>query len=243
LLGSGQLDVVMPPAGTVRTEQLRRVPNVSLDTANAGGWNVSLVLNSTTLDAPTRTAVSGAVDRGPFVGALLRNEAVLLDGFAGPEDAAWRGAGASDVSGLKGKTVQLTGEVEEPMTSVLQRSMQRRIAPAGGASLELRNAEADRVEAWVASGDYQAAVVLGWDPPTPCWSCRWSKVDADLARKADEGDDVAVGALEAKLRDEHVVLPLWRPKTVVAWRTGIDGVRANGWALNGAWNAWEWYRA
>ena len=55
-------------------------------------------------------------------------------------------------------------------------------------------------------------------------------------------DEAAALALEAKLRDEALVLPLWRPVTVVAWRDGLGGVRANGYALSGAWNAWEWWR-
>jgi len=38
------------------------------------------------------------------------------------------------------------------------------------------------------------------------------------------------------------VLPLWRPLTVVAWRNGISGVKANPYAASAAWNAWEWQR-
>jgi hypothetical protein len=242
LLAAAQLDVVMPPAGTVRTEQLRQVPGAAMDTANATGWHVSLFLNAARLDGPARAGVVAAVDRGAFVGGLLRDEATVADGFAGPEDGAWRGVAAGDSAGLKGKTVQLTGEIEEPMTQVLERSMQRR-ASAAPATFELRNAEADRVEGWLAAGDYQAAVVMGFDEPTPCWTCRWGSVDADLAKKADEGDDPAIVALEAKLREGNLVLPLWRPRAVVAWRGGLEGVRVNGWALNGAWDAWEWYRA
>jgi hypothetical protein len=98
------------------------------------------------------------------------------------------------------------------------------------------------VERWVAEGDYQAAVVMQLDGPAPCWTCRWAPVDEGLARAADAGDPAAVAALEARLRDEALVLPLWRPVTVVAWRDGLGGVRANGYAGSGAWNAWEWWR-
>lgn len=38
------------------------------------------------------------------------------------------------------------------------------------------------------------------------------------------------------------MLPLWHPTTVVAWRDGLNGPRANGFALNGAWNAADWWR-
>jgi hypothetical protein len=45
------------------------------------------------------------------------------------------------------------------------------------------------------------------------------------------------------LRDDARALPLWRPVTTVAWRpAAVAGVIANGFAVSGAWNAWEWYR-
>ena len=47
----------------------------------------------------------------------------------------------------------------------------------------------------------------------------------------------------ALLNDYARVLPLWRPVTTVAWRPSVvAGVKANGFAASGAWNAWEWYR-
>ena len=45
-----------------------------------------------------------------------------------------------------------------------------------------------------------------------------------------------------KLRDEGHVVPLWRYRTLVATRTGVSGVTANGYALNAGWNAWEWWK-
>jgi hypothetical protein len=45
------------------------------------------------------------------------------------------------------------------------------------------------------------------------------------------------------LRDDALVLPLWRPTAVVAWRDGLEGVRVNGYASSAAWNAHEWWRA
>jgi hypothetical protein len=126
------------------------------------------------------------------------------------------------------------------MTALLHRSMQKRARAAGG-TIELRAAEADRVEEWVRTGTYQAAIVPMLDPLGGCWRCRWDGVDPALATAADAGDLAAASALEAKLRDEARVLPLWRPTTVVAWRGGLKGVRANGYAATAAWNAWEWW--
>jgi hypothetical protein len=94
----------------------------------------------------------------------------------------------------------------------------------------------------VAEGAYQAAVVMQLDGPDPCWTCRWASVDEGLARAADAGDEAAVSALEARLRDDALLLPLWRPVTVVAWRDGLGGVRPNGYAPSAAWNAEEWWR-
>lgn len=243
LLADGELDVVMPPASTVRTRQLEAVPDVSVASAKAGGWWVGLLLRPDGLPREQRAAVAASVDRAVFVGTLLRGEATVLDGLTpGGVDGAWAGVGPGATSALGGVTVDLVGELEEPMTATFQRSMQKRAHPEGG-RLELRNAEADRVEGWLGERSYQAAVVMQYDSPAPCWTCRWAGVDEPLARSADAGDAGAVAALETKLRDEAVVLPLWRPTPVVAWRDGLGGVRANGYALSGAWNAWEWWRA
>ncbi|MDP9418885.1 MAG: hypothetical protein M3P53_01815, partial [Actinomycetota bacterium] len=88
----------------------------------------------------------------------------------------------------------------------------------------------------------QAAIVMQMDAPVVCWTCRWGSVDQGLAGAADAGERAAVTALETKLRDEALLLPLWRPTPVVAWRDGLNGVKANGYALNAAWNALEWWR-
>jgi ABC-type transport system substrate-binding protein len=245
LLERGELDVVMPPAATVRTRQLEAIGGVSVDRSERSGWWTGLLLRPGGLAKAQRAALVASVDRVAFVGTLLRDEASVLNGFAGGgaggAGGPWAGVGPGTPSGLRGVTVDLVGELEEPMLDVLQRAMQKRAHPAG-ARLELRNAEADRVERWVAEGSYQAAVVLQLDGPEPCWTCRWSSVDEALARAADAGDAAAVTALETKLRDEAVVLPLWRPVTVAAWRDGLHGVRANGYAASAAWNAAEWWR-
>jgi hypothetical protein len=83
-------------------------------------------------------------------------------------------------------------------------------------------------------------VVLGLDPVAICWRGRFGH--RPEAPGADAGEAAAVAALEVRLRDEARVLPLWRSSTVVAWRpAAVGGVRANGYAASGAWNAWEWF--
>ena len=242
LLDRGELDVVMPPAATVRTAQLEAAGHrVERARPAAGGWFVSMRLNRDRLSGDVRRALVQSVDRAAFVETLLGPESSLLQGFAGAEDGTWSSRVVGDVGGLRDKTVDLTGSLEEPMTYLLERSMQKRARTVGG-QLELRTAEADRVERWVGEGSYDAAILMDVDAPDVCWRCRWEAVDGALASAADAGDPVAVAALQAKLRDEDVVLPLWRPVPLVAWRGDLQGVRANGYALSGAWNAWEWWR-
>lgn len=245
LLARGELEVVMPPAATVRTRQLEAIRGVSVDTNTRGGWWVGLLFDPDGLSRERRAAVVASVDRAAFVGTLLQREATVLHGLGGGGGGGgrvWASVQAGSPGALQGTTVDLVGELEEPMTETLQRSMQKRAHPAGG-RLELRNAEADRVEGWLAEGSYQAALVMQYDGPDPCWTCRWAGVDEPLARGADAGDAAAQRALETRLRDESLVLPLWHPTTVVAWRDGLNGPRANGFALSGAWNAADWWRS
>lgn len=241
LFQQGQLDVVSPPAYTVRRQQYGGTTPAS--SSKPSGWDVRLVLNPARLDEPTRRAVVAAVERKLFVQTLLADEATLLNGWMGGDDVEWSKvvAAAADTAGVNGKTVQVTGENEEPMTTLLERAMQKRVTSAGG-TLELRNAEADRVEGWLAAGDYAAAVVMSYEGPSVCWLCRWEPVDAAGARAADSGDAPAASGLEAKLRDGAYVLPLWRMAPFVAAKPGVVGVVANGYGLSPAWNAWEWSR-
>ena len=240
LLARGELDVVMPPAATVRRPQLEAIDGVSVDAVERGAWSVSLVANADRLSLEKRRALLATFDRSAFVSTLLRGEATVLDGFAGPEDATWAGVrGAGDAGGLKGSSVDVVAFLEEPMSGLVHRSMQKRARSAGG-TLELRLAEADRVEGWVRDGSFEAGIVPSLDGLAMCWRCRFG--DLPEVAGADAGDPAAVVALQARLRDEARVLPLWRSSTVVAWRSAaVGGVRANGYAASGAWNAWEWF--
>ena len=238
LLARGELDVVMPPGATVRTEQLRALSGVSVATSVRTGWWVGLRTNDDALNADERRSLFRLIDRAAFVGTLLRGEATVLNGFAGATDTTWETLAPV---GPKVPSVDLAGANEDPMANVLSRAMQRAGRAAGG-DVALRAARVDQVEEWVASGMYQAAIVSYLDGPQVCWSCRWGDVDAALAGAADGGDVTAARRLERRLRDEALLLPLWRPTAVVAWRDGLNGVRVNGYASSAAWNADEWWR-
>ena len=243
LLARGELDVVMPPAATVRTPQLEDVDGAEVESVRAGSWSVSLLLNDGELETDRRRALVATVDRPAFVDTLLAGEASLLDGYAGPEDGTWAALrGPGSVAALRGANVDLVAVAEEPMLPLVHRSMQKRARAAGG-TLELRAAEVDRVEGWVRDGAFEAGLVSWLDPPpgAMCWQCRFGSDAAAVA--ADTGEPAAISSFEATLRDEARVLPLWRPVTTVAWRpAAVAGVRANGYAPSAAWNAWEWYR-
>lgn len=193
----GELDVIAPPAYINRKGQLRDALRGA-----RGGWDVRLVMNPKRLDDRQRAALIASTEARVFVETLLEDEAVV----------AGEGAGGS-VAALKGKTVQLSGEIEEPMSFNLQRAMQKRVQAAGG-NLELRNAESDRVEGWLAAGDYEAALVMAYEPPEGCLACR----------------------------DVGVVELLWRPLPVVAVNPAVRGVDVNPWALTPAWDAADWWR-
>lgn len=242
LLERGELDVLMPPAATARTQQLEAINGVEVGRRMQSGWLTELHLNPERLTAEERAGVVATVDRALFVGTVLKEEALPLHGLAAPEDAAWQAVGPGDPAGLppEGEAVDLVGMIEEPMTPLLQRSMQRRARPAD-ARLELRNAEVERVILWVAAADFDAAIVHDVDPPQVCWTCRFAGVDEQLARRADAGDAEAAAAVEAHLRDQHLYMPLWRHHAVLAWRSSVQGPAANGYALSPAWNAADWW--
>lgn len=241
LLAKGDVDVVMPLAGLARTSQLRKVSGARVMTAPAGGWWDGLDL-SPSLAADRRRAVVATVDRDRFRSVLLAGEAVDATGLAGPDDTTWKALGAGSAAGIRGATVTVSGENEDPMTSLLERAMQKRAGAAGG-TLELRNSWAADVEGWLGSGQYQVALSMHYDGPSVCWTCRFGSVDAGLAQAAEAGDGGAATALEAKLRAEALIAPLWRPLTVVAVRADLEGVQANGYGLSAAWNAADWWRS
>ena len=238
LLARGELDVLMPPGATVRTEQLRAIPGVSVATSTRTGWWVGLQANPKTLNGDERRSLFRFVDRNAFVGTLLRGEAAVLNGFSGPRDTTWA---ALPSPGSKPGPIELAGASEDPMAGVLGKALQRG-GHAAGSDVALRTARVEQLEQWVALGTYQAAVVTNLDGPDACWTCRWAGVDTVLASAADSGDAAAVRQLEGRLRDDALVLPLWRPTAVVAWRDGLEGVRVNGYASSAAWNAVEWWR-
>jgi hypothetical protein len=241
LLQREQLDVVMSPAGLQRTPLLRQASGAKVLTAPVGGWWTGLDVSSH-LTLARRTALAGTVDRDRFVSVLMAGEAEPVAGLAGKDDETWKKVTAAPANSLGGGSLTLTGEREEPMLGLLERSMQKKAA-AGGGALDLRNAQASEVEAWLGSGEYEGAISMHYDSPSVCWTCRFGSVDAGLAAAADSGDAGAARSLEARVRAAALLVPLWRPLTVVAVSDGLNGVAANGYGLSAAWDAVDWWRS
>ncbi|MGH9003997.1 MAG: hypothetical protein ACRDYV_12795, partial [Acidimicrobiia bacterium] len=61
----------------------------------------------------------------------------------------------------------------------------------------------------------------------------------ELAAAAERGEPQAVFDLERRVKDEAVLLPLWRPAAVLAGRD-VDGLAANSWSVGPFWGAEDW---
>jgi hypothetical protein len=200
LLARGELDVVAPLAATNRTPQFRAMTGVRVDggpaaPAGAGGWWFGMLLDPTRLDGGERRGLVGSFAATRFRDVLLRGEALAPDGLPSAD---------GDAAAIKAHDVTLTGTNEDPMTALVERSLQKRARAAGG-TVELRNAEADRVERWVASGDFDAALTWVYGEAT--------------------GDVVAVGLWRP------VPVVAWRGGAVEGVRASAYGLSAawNAW--------------
>ena len=260
LLERGELDVAWPPATINRTGRFEALLDVEVSVAPPGGRVVSLVANTEAVPLARRPGVLDIPDPDRFVDVLLAGEAaraVTLAGVAGGDTPAWaRVGGPADPTAPpagveKGETDTLVAAMEEPMAPLLGRVLAAAVRLAG-ATLELKFAEAPLVDArWLTEGSFDFALVddVAW--PEPCWSCWFSEgarergnasrvtgLDA-LAAGADRGEPGAVAALEARLRAEAVLLPLWRPAAVLAGRN-VEGLSANSWSVGPFWGAERW---
>jgi hypothetical protein len=253
LLQAKELDVAWPPAVTHRITRLRALEGVEVSVARPGGALVSLVANTERLTGERRAALLGLPDRDRFVTVLLGGEAALgtsvVPGAAG---GPWATVGPDrNRPGLGGGTLVMAAEVEEPMSPLLGRVLEGQ-ARARGVTVELKFAEATKVEgAWLREGRFDVATVDQMDWPQPCWLCRYGSAAVgrgnaarvkgldDLAAAADAGDPAAPATLEARLRSEAVLLPLWRPSAVLASR-GVKDVVANSWSIGPFWGAENW---
>jgi ABC-type transport system substrate-binding protein len=258
LLGRRELDIAWPPVTSNRIGRYRALAGVDVSVAEPGGAFESLVANTTTVPVARRLAYLGLANRDRFVDVLLAGEgdrAVSLAGpVAGPVAGAatWANAGLeSTAATLKGAPVStLVADDEDELSPLVGRVLQQGAQPSG-ATLELKSDESPTVDGtWLPDGRFDLALVRTVAWPEPCWSCWFADASTGrgnvtrvtgltaLAAAADT-DPAAVAALEARVRAEGLMLPLWRPRAVLAGR-GVAGLVANSWSLGPFWMAESW---
>lgn len=241
MLASGQIDVVVPADDTVRTDQYSRLSNVAVDVRPASGEVVALRLNPNNVPESARRRLLALFQRERFVNSLLRDEATVVYGLDGQD--VWRAGADAERTHLEGIRMTVTAPADQPLMTLLAASLQRSVVADHGA-LGFNVVDTSTLNTRVGSGEYDAVVEVDNDGPKTCWTCHWADVDSVLARRADGGDTNATVSLERRLREHALYFPLWRGKSVAAWRNGVvNGVSANGFSPGVAWNAELWWRS
>ena len=263
LLARGELDAAWPPVTSNRIGRFRALPGVDVSVADPGGTLESLVTNTTRITADRRRAYLGLLNRDRFVAVVLAGEADPAVGLTGAPRAApapappagpatWAGAGAEPVAGrLKGAPLTtLVSADEDELSSLIGRVLQQGAQPAG-ATIELKSDDSPTVDGdWLPAGRFDLALqrTVAW--PEPCWTCWFAEAAtgrgnvtratglSGLAAAADT-DPAAVPALEARIKTDGLLLPLWRPRAVLAGRK-VGALVANSWSTGPFWSAESW---
>ena len=204
-----------------------------------------------------RLAYLGLANRDRFVDVLLAGEgdrAASLSGPAAAGSGMWAASSLQPVGGrLKGAVAATLVSADEDQLSPLVGRVLQQGAKAAGATIELRSDESTTVDGtWLPDGRFDLALVRSVAWPEPCWAC-WFADDSTgrgnvtrakgltpLAVAADR-DPAAAPALEEKVKSDGLMLPLWRPRAVLAGR-GVIGLVANSWSIGPFWAAESWAR-
>ncbi|MCA1842025.1 MAG: ABC transporter substrate-binding protein [Actinobacteria bacterium] len=255
LLGRGELDVAWPPVTTNRIGRFRALPGVAVSVAEPGGALEALVANTASLPADRRLAYLELANRDRFIDVLLAGEGDRAVSLAGPAPNAggtWAIAGLEPAHGrLKGAVSSTLVSADEDQLSPLVGRVLQSGAMAAGTTVELKSDESTTADAiWLPEGRFDLALLRAVAWPEPCWAC-WFADDSTgrgnvtrakgltaLAAAADR-DPAAAPALEARVKADGLMLPLWRPRAVLAGRN-ITGLAANSWSIGPFWAAEAW---
>lgn len=265
LLAAHDIDVMAPVADTNRAEQYGQLSGVKVATARSGGSVTILRANSANVAAAQRRAIFAAFPRQRFVDSLLDGEAELATSLEGGRaERSHHGMAAAVDSGgaldhtrdttwatgnlpkgadrLDGASAAMVTPSDQPLSTLLQISEQRAISELGG-KLDVRAVDPGGIADAAAKGTFDVLVQQLQLGPTTCFQCvLGAGTEPDLAKAADGGDAGARAQLQAKLRDDGEVLPLWRTVPMVASRTDVvSGVEANGFQVGMAWGAEDWW--
>lgn len=240
MLAAGTLDVVMPAPNTVRTKQLRAIAGVDVSVESRTNAWTGVRLSSKLLRPDVRTTFLSNVPRKEIVGALLADEASVVESFSG--GAQWKDPRPSAGVGLDKASIRFSASHTEPLSQSLGRSITR-VAEHDGGTVATEITDVESIRKMLDDGSFDAVLEVEPESPTFCWSCSFAAVDQELARRADAGDQLAVQDLQVKLRDEGLLLPLWKPNAVVASRkAAVSGVTANGYTPTRLSSAARWWK-
>jgi hypothetical protein len=259
LLARGDLDVAWPPVMTNRIGRFRALAGVGVSVAEPGGALEVLLTNAATVSPERRLAYLGLANRDRFVDVVLAGEADRAVSLTGPRPGpasggttTWATAGLEPAGGrLKGAPLVTLVAADEDQPSPLVGRVVQSGAQAGGATVELKSDESTKVDGtWLPEGRFDVALLRTVAWPEPCWSCWFGEAEigrgnvtrakglTDLAAAADR-DPAAVAGLEARVKADGLLLPLWRPRAVLAGRR-VAGLAANSWSPGPFWSAESW---
>jgi ABC-type transport system substrate-binding protein len=257
LLGRGALDAVASMPGVSWGRRLQALPGVSVSEAS-GPDLVHLVMRTAAIpQAEVRRRIVDAVDRDRLVEVALRDEGAVADGVLAPQQPgavpAWDAYGdGRPRSAPVAEELDLVyggGELIDLVARYLQAELDR-----AGVDVELVALDSDVFHGiFVPGRRFDLAL---WETRTGASPELWPWVevagaaepltglqDPGLARLTDRvaaGDEAALSLAQRRLASLAPVLPLFQPEVTMAWRDGVEGIRANPTADGPLWNAWAW---
>lgn len=249
LLAANKVDVATPFTDTARAKQFGAIPGVRVATEDRGGAITSIRLHATNVPAPIRTSLANSFRPIRFLESLLVGEAFPVAGLhdgvnVWTTDANAEADAARNDRGefLPNANFTLTIPAEDPMALIVARTLEQVVREKGG-TMRTRTVSNSEIERLHESGSYDALVIREDAISGLCYQCRFKGIDDALAARADGGNVASAVAFEERLARDALVIPLWRDKSTVVWRSAVvDGLRANGFANNGAWNAQWWWK-
>jgi ABC-type transport system substrate-binding protein len=266
LLREGLVDVVAPMLGVSWGRRLAALRGVQ--TSSAFGPDIlNLVIEGGRISSlEERRRIADAVDRARFVEAIVREEgreagSVLTPGQDGSRPA-WDVYGRGGPSG-RGPPAQVTGRelslayVRSELLDIVGRFVQAELREADF-DVELVPLESDVFHGiFVPGRRYDLALWESRTGPAPDLSAWFVDPDAGPPLSAERdgrlpgleetwdrrGDLDALAAAQRRLARLATVLPLFQPRTTMAWREGIRGPEANPTVEGPLWNSWAWSEA
>ncbi|MGH2724371.1 MAG: ABC transporter substrate-binding protein [Actinomycetota bacterium] len=256
LLEAGLVDAVAPMLGVAWSRRLRRVPGAEVSGA-FGADLVHLVLNASSVpSAGDRRRIADAIDRQRFVDVVVRDEGRPAHGVLAPEQggavAAWRRYGGEQAGPEEADELSLVYQRTE-LLDLLARFVHLELQ-AAGVDVELVPVEGDELwGAFIPQRRFDLAIVEWRGGPSPDLS-PWVRMpgaaapltnlrDAPTARlgaRVARGEPGALEEAQGRLAELVPVLPMFQPRTAMAWRAGITGLATNPSVDGPLWNAWAW---